>query len=66
MVRELTEARAFDAPIVTEIAPLGTFYKAEPYHQGYYGQNPDQPYCRAVIAPKVAKLRKRFFEKLRK
>src|SRR2546428_1586346 len=46
VVRELTEAGVFDAPIVTEIAPLGAFYKAEQYHQGYYRQNTDQPYCR--------------------
>ena len=65
VVRELTEARVFDAPIVTEITPLGTFYKAEPYHQGYYRQNPDQPYCRAVIAPKVAKLRAKYASRLK-
>ena len=51
VVRELTNQRVFDDPIVTEIAPLGAFYRAEQYHQGYYRQNPNQPYCRAVIAP---------------
>ena len=65
VIRELTEGRVFDAPIVTEIAPLDTFYKAELYHQGYYRQNPDQPYCRAVIAPKVAKLRAKYATRLK-
>jgi len=65
VVRELTDAGVFGAPIVTEIAPLGTFYRAEQYHQGYYRQNPDQPYCRAVIAPKVAKLRSKYASRLK-
>jgi len=51
-----TEAQKhFDRPIVTEIVPLKHFYKAEGYHQDYYRSNPDQPYCRAVILPKVEK-----------
>ena len=65
VVRELTDANAFGAPIVTEIAPLGTFYRAEQYHQGYYRQNPNQPYCAAVIAPKVAKLRTTYASRLK-
>ena len=65
VVRELTGGRVLDAPIVTEIALLGAFYKAEQYHQGYYLQNPDQPYCRAVIAPKVAKLRAKYASRLK-
>jgi len=65
VVRELTEARVFGAPIVTEITPLGPFYRAEQYHQGYYRQNPEQPYCRAVIAPKVAKLRAKYAARLK-
>jgi peptide-methionine (S)-S-oxide reductase len=65
VVRELTNAGVFGAPIVTEIAPLGAFYRAEQYHQGYYRQNPDQPYCRAVIAPKVAKLRSKYASRLK-
>jgi peptide-methionine (S)-S-oxide reductase len=52
-------------PIVTEIAPLTTFFPAEDYHQGYYRQNPGQGYCQAVIAPKVAKLRQNFVDRLR-
>ena len=66
VVRELTEARVFGAPIVTEITPVGPFYHAEQYHQGYYRQNPEQPYCRAVIAPKVAKFRKSVLAELLK
>ena len=46
----------FNAPIVTEVVPLTQFYPAEDYHQGYYGLNSEQPYCQAVISPKVAKL----------
>ena len=64
VVRELTEARVFEEPIVTEIVPLKTFYPAEEYHQSYYENNPSQPYCQAVIAPKVAKLRTQYLEKL--
>ena len=61
-----TEAEGIWAdPIVTEVTPLDVFYKAEDYHQEYYRRNPGQPYCRVVIAPKVAKLRKQYFEKLR-
>lgn len=52
-------------PIVTEIAPLTDFYKAEEYHQDYYRLNPNQPYCRMVIDPKVQKFRRSFQEKLR-
>jgi peptide-methionine (S)-S-oxide reductase len=65
VVRALTEQKVFDDPIVTEIVPLGAFYRAEQYHQGYYLQNPDQPYCRAVIAPKVAKLRSKYASRLK-
>ena len=61
-----TEAEGIWAdPIVTEVTPLDVFYKAEDYHQEYYRRNPGQPYCRVVIAPKVAKLRRQYFEKLR-
>ena len=65
--RSLTETDASDlypAPIVTEIAPLDVFYPAEAYHQNYYRTNPNQPYCRVVIDPKVRKFRKSFQEKL--
>ena len=52
-------------PIVTEISPATTFYSAEGYHQDYFSLNPDQPYCRMVIDPKVRKFRKEFSEKLK-
>jgi peptide-methionine (S)-S-oxide reductase len=52
-------------PIVTEIAPLPEFYEAEDYHQNYFSDNPNQPYCRAVIDPKVRKFRKEFASKLK-
>jgi peptide-methionine (S)-S-oxide reductase len=52
-------AEAFRKPIVTEIVPLKKFYKAEDYHQDYYRSNPNQPYCRMVIRPKVEKFEKK-------
>jgi peptide-methionine (S)-S-oxide reductase len=57
VIAELTRERVFDTPIVTEVAPLTVFWPAEGHHQGYYNRNRDQPYCRIVISPKVAKLR---------
>jgi peptide-methionine (S)-S-oxide reductase len=62
---ELTEARAFLLPIVTEIVAAGEFYKAEDYHQNYFNQNGDEPYCRLVVRPKVEKFQKAFSNKLR-
>ncbi len=50
--------------VVTEISPLTTFYEAEAYHQNYYGNNPYQPYCMAVVAPKVSKFRKHYLSRL--
>jgi peptide-methionine (S)-S-oxide reductase len=64
MIRRLEEEKIFPAPIVTEVAPAETFYCAEDYHRNYFAQNPNQPYCQAVISPKVAKLRKKYAEKL--
>jgi peptide-methionine (S)-S-oxide reductase len=55
----------FAAPIVTEIAPVETFYEAEDYHQEYFERNPNQPYCSVIIAPKVAKFRKTYRERLK-
>jgi peptide-methionine (S)-S-oxide reductase len=54
----------WEDPIVTEVEAAPTFYPAEEYHQDYFRRNPDQGYCRAVVAPKVSKARKSFFEKL--
>lgn len=56
-------ANVWDAPIVTELAPVPVYYKAEDYHQNYFRQNPLQGYCAFVVAPKVAKFRKIFAEK---
>ena len=55
----------WDDPIVTEVTPFQTFYVAENYHQNYYSLNASQPYCRAVISPKMAKLREKFSDKLK-
>lgn len=66
VIEEFNAAKVWDAPIVTEVAPLETFYKAEDYHQEYFKLNGEQPYCRAVIAPKVAKLRQHYQAKLKR
>lgn len=58
--------KVWDDPIVTEVTPLMEFFRAEDYHHEYYQNNPNQPYCAAVIAPKVAKFRKQYLDKLRK
>ena len=57
-------ANVWDAPIVTELSPAETYYKAEGYHQNYFQQNPLQGYCAFVVAPKVAKFRKIFSDKI--
>jgi peptide-methionine (S)-S-oxide reductase len=64
-IRELESEKAFDSPIVTGIEPAQAFYRAEDYHQEYFANNPNQPYCAFVVAPKVAKFRKKFAERLR-
>lgn len=53
-------------PIVTELSPAAEFFPAEEYHQEYYQRNPDQPYCRVVIEPKVARFRKKYIERLKR
>lgn len=58
VIAELSEQRAFAQPIVTQVVPFEQFYAAEGYHQEYFANNPNQPYCRAVVAPKVSKFRK--------
>lgn len=65
VIAELTAEKVWDDPIVTEVEPLARFYPAEQYHRDYYRRNPDQGYCRAVVAPKVAKVRKLYFDKLK-
>jgi peptide-methionine (S)-S-oxide reductase len=64
-IQELTAAKIWDDPIVTRVEPLKAFYPGEAYHQDYFERNPNQPYCRAVVAPKVAKFRKQHLERLR-
>ena len=66
VIEELSKSKVWDDPIVTQVVPFTTFYSAEKYHQEYYSQNPNQPYCQIVIAPKVAKFRKKYLDKLRK
>ncbi|HMD13797.1 MAG TPA: peptide-methionine (S)-S-oxide reductase MsrA [Bacteroidota bacterium] len=63
--KELDSAGIYSSPIVTEITPFTTFYKAEDYHQNYYNQHGNQPYCRLVIQPKVEKFEKIFKDKLK-
>src|SRR5512145_956308 len=65
-IAELNEAKVWNNPIVTEVTPLTAFYPAEDYHQEYFENNPNQPYCQAVVAPKVAKFRKYYLEKLKR
>jgi peptide-methionine (S)-S-oxide reductase len=65
-IAELNSAKIWDAPIVTEVKPFQAFYRAEDYHQKYFQGHPAQPYCQAVIAPKVVKFRKQFAGRLRK
>lgn len=65
-IRQLDEANVLGAPIVTEVAPLETFYEAELYHQDYAARNPYQPYIAYTAAPKVAKLRKHFGDRLKR
>lgn len=65
LIRELTQAQVFDAPIVTEVLPLANYWPAEDYHQDYYENHPTQGYCAFVVGPKVAKLRQTFAQLLK-
>ena len=64
VIEQLTQGNIFDQPIVTELADLPTYYKAEEYHQNYFNNHPDQGYCAFVVSPKVSKFRKQFAELL--
>jgi peptide-methionine (S)-S-oxide reductase len=64
-IRELEDLKIWDDPVVTQVAPLTDFYPAEEYHRDYFERNPQQSYCSIVIAPKVAKARQKFLEKLK-
>jgi peptide-methionine (S)-S-oxide reductase len=65
LIAEFNAQKIWDRPIVTQVAPLEKFYRAEDYHQGYFRANPTDRYCQSVAAPKVAKLRKHFLSKLK-
>ena len=64
-IADLNQAKIWGAPIVTQVVPFETFYRAEDYHQEYFRNNPRQPYCQGVVSPKVAKFRKQFSGKLK-
>jgi peptide-methionine (S)-S-oxide reductase len=66
VIREIEAAGLWSNPIVTQVIPFEHFYPAEDYHQNYFARNPYQGYCQAVIAPKVAKFRKQYTERLKK
>jgi peptide-methionine (S)-S-oxide reductase len=65
MIKLLQDEKVFPGSIVTEVAPLTEFYPAEAYHRDYYARNPEQGYCRAVVGPKVSKMRKQWASKLK-
>src|SRR5690606_37298705 len=65
VIAAMEAANLWPDPIVTEVTPAGPFYMAEDYHQEYYANHPRQPYCQVVIAPKVAKFRKQYLDKLK-
>lgn len=65
IIRELTAQNLWGKPIVTEVTAFERFYPAEDYHQEYFAKHPNQPYCQVVVAPKVAKFRKSFYERLK-
>ena len=60
VIKELKRTKFWSDPIVTEVTPLLAFYVAEDYHQQYFEKNPEHPYCRMVIAPKMTKFRKKY------
>lgn len=66
MKEKLSESGIWKDPVVTQIEPLTTFYKAEDYHYNYYNENTSQPYCSYVIAPKIEKFKKAFADKITK
>lgn len=66
IIAELTADKAFPSQLVTEVVPAEQFHVAEKYHQEYFENNPNQPYCQFVVAPKVAKFRAKFAQKMKK
>ncbi len=65
VIKEITDEDVFGKPIVTEVTAFTNFYPAEDYHQNYFANNPNQPYCSAVVAPKVGKFRQKFAHRLK-
>jgi peptide-methionine (S)-S-oxide reductase len=65
LMKELSETKAWDRPIVTQLEPLKVFYPAEDYHKDYFKRHPEQAYCTLVIAPKIAKLKEHYLSKLK-
>ena len=65
LIAELTKEEIWNKPIVTTIEPINVFYNAETYHKDYYKKHPKEPYCQAVIAPKIVKLQHRFIDKIK-
>ena len=66
IIKEFTDAKVWSNLVVTEVTKFDAFYIAEDYHQEYFKKNPYQGYCQVVVAPKVAKFRKQFVERLKK
>ncbi|MDY0987456.1 peptide-methionine (S)-S-oxide reductase MsrA [Flavobacterium sp. CFBP9031] len=66
IIADLNKAKVYNNPIVTKVEPFKAFYKAEDYHQNYYANNKNQPYCKMVIQPKIEKFEKVFKDKLKK
>jgi peptide-methionine (S)-S-oxide reductase len=66
VIDELNAEHIWDSPIVTEVVPVSNYFPAEDYHQEYFANNPNVPYCQAVVAPKVAKFRQKYVDKLKK
>ena len=66
LLDEIGREGIYDDPVVTELSEAGKFFRAEDYHQDYFANNPNQPYCAAVVGPKVAKFKKVFVDKLKK
>jgi peptide-methionine (S)-S-oxide reductase len=64
-IRAVEAEGVWDGKVVTEVTPVGSFFPAESYHDSYFSRNPQQPYCQAVINPKIAKFRSRFAHKLK-
>jgi peptide-methionine (S)-S-oxide reductase len=65
VIKEITEEKIWESPILTQVEPFKAFYKAEEYHKDYFKRHPEQAYCRLIIAPKISKLQKLYLSKLK-